>query len=245
LAEAEQQRFEIRPSMEGRPLSPITFKLGVASVDECRQKCAESIGCNVFTFSKASNICYSYSAAELVPNASFDSGVRQSATLTVLPPKPEIEQSAQSPKPPPDPTGEGLATRARSFVTGIQTRWSDATSSGLGWLDTLYANDVDYYGTRLSRDSVLADKHRFAERWPERRYRIQTNSTKAQCSTSECVVTGNIEWEARSLRRSAITSGIASFSYVLVPSGGTFVISGENGGVIQGGSRSLQTPGGR
>jgi hypothetical protein len=61
---------------------------------------------------------------------------------------------------------------------------------------------------------------------------------KAQCSVSECVVTGNIEWEARSLSRSATSSGTASFTYVLVPSGGTFLVREENGRVIEGGSRS-------
>jgi hypothetical protein len=138
-----------------------------------------------------------------------------------------LQQSAKPSQPPgarSDPTAEGLVTRARSFVSTIQSKWSDASSSGLGWLNSLYANEVDYYGTRLSRDSVLADKRRFAERWPERAYRIQTNSMKAQCSASECVVTGNIEWEARSLSRKAISSGTASFSYVLIPSGATFLI---------------------
>jgi hypothetical protein len=160
--------------------------------------------------------------------------------IDVMPWAPEQQslKPAQPPGPLRDPTAEGLATRARSFVTAIQSRWSDANSSGLGWLNTLYANEVDYYGTRISRDSVLADKRRFAERWPERAYRIQTNSMKAQCSSSECVVTGNIEWEARSLSRSATSSGTASFTYVLVPSGGTFFVREENGSVMQGGSRS-------
>jgi PAN domain len=207
-------------------------------VDECRQKCAESIGCNVFTFSKASNICYAYSAAELVPNASFDSGVRHSAKPTAVRSKAENEQPPQSPRVLPDLTAEGLATRARSFVAAIQTRWSDARSSGLGWLDTLYAYEVDYYGTRLSRDSVLADKRRFAERWPERAYKIQADSMKTQCNASECVVTGTIEWQARSVSRRAITSGTASFTYVLVLSDGTFLVREENGSVIEGGSRS-------
>jgi hypothetical protein len=152
-----------------------------------------------------------------------------------------VQQSSKSAEPPGplrDSTAEGLVTRARSFVTAIQSKWSDATSSGLGWLNTLYADEVAYYGTPLSRDSVLADKRRFAERWPERAYRIQTNSMKAQCTASECVVTGNIEWEARSLARRATSNGTASFSYVLVPSGATFLIREENGRVIEGGSRS-------
>ena len=129
--------------------------------------------------------------------------------------------------------GEDLATRARSFVTAIQSRWSDANVTGLAWLDALYAYEVDYYGKRLSREEVLAEKRHFAERWPERAYKVQTNSMKAQCGALECIVTGNIEWEARSLARNATSSGIASFTYVLAPSGGTFLIREENGSVMQ------------
>jgi hypothetical protein len=103
----------------------------------------------------------------------------------------------------------------------------------LGWLDTLYASEVDYYGKRLSREAVLAEKSRFAERWPERAYRIQANSMIALCGASECVVTGNIGWEARSRPRNAASSGMASFAYVLLVSGGNFLISAENGTVIQ------------
>ena len=149
---------------------------------------------------------------------------------------------AQSPTPPlRNATGEDLATRARSFVTAIQSRWSDANSAELGWLDSLYAYEVDYYGKRLSRDAVLADKRRFAERWPERTYRIQANSMMAQCSASDCVVTGNIEWEARSRARNAACNGTATFAFALIVSAGKFFISGENGVVIQ-----LQTsPSGR
>jgi hypothetical protein len=138
-----------------------------------------------------------------------------------------------APRPPHDAAGEDLAKRARSFVTAIQSRWSDANSAGLGWLDSVYANEVDYYGKPLSRDAVLAEKRRFSERWPERAYRIQANSMMAQCGTSDCVVNGIIEWEARSRARNAASNGMATFAYALVVSGGTFLISAENGKVIQ------------
>ena len=62
-------------------------------------------------------------------------------------------QSSSKPAQPPGPlrnaTGEDLVTRARSFVAAIQSRWSDANSSGLAWLGAVYAQDVDYYGKRL------------------------------------------------------------------------------------------------
>jgi hypothetical protein len=149
-------------------------------------------------------------------------------------------KSTQSPGALRESRGEDLATRARSFVTAIQSRWSDANVTELAWLDALYSYEVDYYGKRLSREAVLADKRRFAERWPERAYKVQTNSMKAQCSALECIVTGNTEWEARSLARNATSSGTASFTYVLAPSDGTFLIREENGSVMQ-----LRTSGGR
>jgi len=52
---------------------------------------------------------------------------------------------------------------------------------------------------------------------------------RAQCGAFECTVTAYIEWQARSLARGATSSGIASFTYVLVPSGGTFLVREENG----------------
>src|SRR4051812_18594491 len=100
----------------------------------------------------------------------------------------ESVQPTSKPAEPPTPlhnaTGADLAMRARSFVTGIQSRWSDSNSAGLGWLDSLYAHEVDYYGKHLSRDAVLAEKRRFAERWPGRAYKIKANSMMAQCSAS-------------------------------------------------------------
>src|SRR5262249_61256716 len=101
--------------------------------------------------------------------------------VSVLP----ASKPAQPPGPLRNATGEDLATRARSFVAAIQSRWSDANSSGLAWLGAVYAQDVDYYGKRLSRDAVLGYRRRLAARWPERSYKISTNSMTAQCGALE------------------------------------------------------------
>ena len=122
---------------------------------------------------------------------------------------------------------EDLVADAKSFVSALTSKWSDTNAAALGGLDALYAAKVDYFGKRLSRDRVLADKRRFVERWPERTYKIQ--SSHEQCSASECLVEGYLEWETRSPARKARASGVAKFRYVLMFSGRAFVIREEDG----------------
>jgi hypothetical protein len=47
------------------------------SIGDCEQKCAQTATCKIFSYGKGSGICYTYSRANLVPNESFDSGVRK------------------------------------------------------------------------------------------------------------------------------------------------------------------------
>jgi DnaJ domain len=117
------------------------------------------------------------------------------------------------------------------------SKWSGTNPAGLAGFDALYAAEIDYFGKRLSRDAVLADKRRFAKRWPERTYKVQ--SSYAECNASECFVDGSVEWETRSPARKAVASGVAGFSYVLMPLGETFVIKRESGNVH---FRRNQTP---
>ena len=139
----------------------------------------------------------------------------------------------KSPRPSYDATGEDLAKRARSFVTSIQSRWSDANSAGLGWLDSVYANEVEYYGKPFLGMRCLLKSVAFLSAGQSALYRIQANSMMSQCGTSDCVVNGIIEWEARSRARNAASNGMATFAYALLVSGGRFLISAENGKVIQ------------
>ena len=137
----------------------------------------------------------------------------------------------------PEPKHQELAGRAQLFVNAVISKWSDTNPAGLAGFDALYAAEIDYFGKRLSRDAVLADKRRFAKRWPERTYKVQ--SSYAECNASECFVDGSVEWETRSPARKAMASGVAGFSYVLRPLGETFVIKRESGHVRL---RRNQTP---
>jgi hypothetical protein len=128
------------------------------------------------------------------------------------------------------PSSRELTERARSFVSTVMSDWSRGNAAALAALDRLYATEVDYFGKRLSRDEVLADKRRFSERWPGRTYKVQ--SSYAECNASQCFVDGYLKWETRSPARKAVVSGDGSFNYVLIPSGDTFLIMRENGSVF-------------
>ena len=86
--------FEIRRNMEAGKF-PYDNWSTVKSFDECEQKCTDLARCNTFAFEKRSRSCYLYSRAELVPNANFDSGVRQSAAPTAA--RPKITDRFESP----------------------------------------------------------------------------------------------------------------------------------------------------
>ena len=71
-------KFEIRRNMRpatgsGRIIAAST----VDSVDQCELECNQTSGCNLFTISRRTGSCYSYSHADLVPDADYDSGRRK------------------------------------------------------------------------------------------------------------------------------------------------------------------------
>jgi hypothetical protein len=97
-----------------------------------------------------------------------------------------------------------------------------------------------FYGKLISRDEVLSSLRLEIEKWPERNYRLQDTSINATCREGrlgaaepvpapiECTVTGRMSWAGRSLARNALAKGgVDGFTYVLRPSGNTFIIKEE------------------
>ena len=104
-----------------------------------------------------------------------------------------------------EPSEDDLANRARAFVTAIQSRWSDANSTALNGLDTLYAPEVTITANGFLAMQCLRRSVSSLSAGRNAAYKIKPNSMTPYCSASECVVTGNIEWEARSRTRNAVS----------------------------------------
>jgi hypothetical protein len=151
-----------------------------------------------------------------------------------------FEDQAPATKPaPPVPsreaTNQEISGRARAFIKEINSRL--ARINAAEWVSQLYADEVISYGKPRSRRDLVTEHRLYTEQWPERTYNIQDRSMNAVCGDSrpnpaqavpqapvECIVTGTMEWTTRSLARNAAASGLSAFTYVLRPSGNTFII---------------------
>jgi len=122
---------------------------------------------------------------------------------------------------------------AQLFVSNLEERWSTDGIPDLGWLSSIYADEIDYYGKRLSRKSVISDKRTFATKWSRRRYVVQPNSMSARCDNAGCEVTGVVQFTVPHPAQQVSSQGTATFSYSLVSKGDSFVIIRESGSVLR------------
>ncbi|HVY57091.1 MAG TPA: hypothetical protein VHA77_04510, partial [Xanthobacteraceae bacterium] len=134
---------------------------------------------------------------------------------------------------PPDLAPGGLEQRTMDFVRSLIARWSGPNAEALSGLGEFYSDEVIYYGKATSRSWILYDKRHFADRWPQRRYRIKPGSMTATCkpNTQTCRAKGSVEWEFVNASKpvaAASARGVATFDYTVALDGGIPKITAEN-----------------
>jgi hypothetical protein len=136
----------------------------------------------------------------------------------------------------PTPDLDSKRQTATNFVISLLAHWSGSDSSrALRLFDAIYSPQVSYYGATRTKQEVLQDKFKFSERWPQRLYRVREGSLIARCgvATSECNVSGIMEWVVESPNRRVKSSGAASFSYGLTVEGQSVLIFLESSNVLE------------
>src|SRR5215510_2758555 len=131
------------------------------------------------------------------------------------------------------PSSDSLEGRAASFCVSNVSAWSSAKVINVASLVDAYADEVLYYGRRVSRQAVLLDKRRLLEWWPERAYDVHLDSITVQCLANVCKVAGLTDWHTSSVARATAASGIARFEYEITFSGDAFSILSENSAVVK------------
>lgn len=143
--------------------------------------------------------------------------------------------------------GLQLQRRTGEFLDAWYRGVSGASNDLIAMATAYYADQVIYFGKSTSRDEVLAQVRRFAERWPDRQYKAKPDSINVKCDEPSltCIATGLMEFDARSVARSDRSAGLASFEFALKfpTSAATPAITREGGEVLERRARSLRSGG--
>jgi hypothetical protein len=107
-----------------------------------------------------------------------------------------------------------LGDTAKGFANAYFSHWSESNADALKYFSRVYAEHVNFYDRPILRSTLLTEKRKFAERWPERVYTARPETIKTDCNvkTGTCTVTGQVEWDCRRPEDAARSAGVANFT---------------------------------
>jgi hypothetical protein len=166
----------------------------------------------------------------------MDEAAQHGIDVALLPPAdpapaaaPSIAAAVTTPELPPPAS---LAARAIGRVSELAARWSAPNPEILGALDEFYGDKVFYHGKLVSRQAVVIEKKYFAERWPQRSYKIRPHSLSVSCSAADvCRVQGVMDRELANAKTNAKSRDVTSFDYGFARAGESLKIASETSSV--------------
>jgi len=130
------------------------------------------------------------------------------------------------------------AQAAQAFAVDYLDLWSAPNGLTLATASSFYGSTVKFHGRERTLDSVVAEKRRFAERWPQRTYRYRPETTMVACESDEarCTVWAIFDFSAAGPGRGRRALGIGEHELVVILSGGRPVIVSETSRVLHRGA---------
>jgi hypothetical protein len=130
-----------------------------------------------------------------------------------------------------------LATRteaAREFAISYLNSWSSPNDLAIDATPDFYGPHVMFHGRSMSLQSLIKEKRRFVERWPERHYRPQEETMRVACEPAGavCTVHSMFDFMAANPRRGKVTQGTAALQLVLSFEEERPIITAENSMVL-------------
>jgi hypothetical protein len=176
----------------------------------------------------------------------MDEAAQHGIEVALLPPADAVPAAdptaaAASADQPPQPS---LAGRATGLVMSLAAHWSEPNAETLRALEDLYVDKVFYHGKVTPRQAVLVDKRRFAERWPQRSYKIRPHSVSATCNavSEVCRVQGIMDRELANSATNTKSQDVASFDFSVARSGDALKIAAETSSVSKVSDPSSSNP---
>ena len=145
--------------------------------------------------------------------------------------------------PPGDSSGGGASeasasVQARNLAFAYLNLWSAPNRVSLASAPSFYGSTVWFHGRTRPLGSVLAEKRRFAERWPNRTYRYRPQTTQVSCETERprCTVWSIFDFSASHAWQGRRSRGIGEHELVVSFADGRPVIASENSRVLRRGA---------
>jgi len=169
--------------------------------------------------------------------ASNSAGVANETSLpgSPIPNQSPPSQTDSEPLLAPQPqTTESLEQTAYKFAVNNFAYWSAANAVTLPYLESAYADQVQFYGKPTPQSVIIEEKQKFIERWPQRSYLLRNPTLSIMCdhANSKCTISGLLDWDASSPQRQARSAGVASFWMQLEVEGSSAKIVAEHGSVV-------------
>jgi hypothetical protein len=133
---------------------------------------------------------------------------------------------------------EPAAKAAHALAVDYLDFWSAPNRLTLAAASSFYGSTVTFHGRERTLDSVLAEKRRFAERWPQRTYRYRPETTMVACESdgARCTVWAIFDFSAADAVQSRRSLGIGEHELVVSLSNGRPVIVSETSRVLHRGA---------
>jgi hypothetical protein len=189
------------------------------------------------------------------PSAEFASLQQAMRNWKFPPPSVAMSEAAQpTPEsaPLPPSTMNGIAQRslparrvstreedARNLAHNYLRVWSSSNNQTLQASPDFYGSAVRFHGRLMSMAALLAEKRRFVQRWPNRRYRYEPGAMGVRCSSAgtSCVVRSTFAFDASNAKLGRRSRGVGAHELVVNFAGTRPVIVSENSRVLGRGSR--------
>jgi hypothetical protein len=146
---------------------------------------------------------------------------------SVEPPPPLSAQRPAAPsRTPQEETENGTVTAAqpaalertaRNLAFKYMEYWSAPNHLTLDTAPLFYAPIVDFHGRRVSVRTLMAEKRRFVQRWPDRHYRYRPDTMAVSCDPDRrtCVVQSLFDFMASNPARRLHSRGVGRHELVI------------------------------
>lgn len=141
----------------------------------------------------------------------------------------------------PDPRFAGWAGQAQRLADAYLDSVSAPNASMLAAAPRFYGERVRFHGRSMSIAALIAEKRRFARRWPERHYAAQDGTMRTAChaATATCILRTVITYTAENPARGARSQGLSELTLTVGFEGDRPVILSESSRVLRRGSAAV------